>query len=131
MANAATHPGPRQGQFALQMPYSHGTAAPHRLRNVVSDVGLRTFGPKLPCGYPSGTQKWNATSLGIWNSAWKRSITVGCSVVGTEPMPIARAASIRFWTAGMTESAGPLPVASAKTMHGASLIASASPAAER
>jgi len=49
--------------------YFQGTAEPHRLRNVVSDVGLRTFGPKFPCGYPSGTQKWNATSLGIWNIA--------------------------------------------------------------
>src|SRR5437773_1944556 len=49
--------------------YFQGTAAPHRLRNVVSDVGLRTFGPKCPCGYPSGTPKWNATSLGIWNIA--------------------------------------------------------------
>src|SRR5262249_30557957 len=105
--------------------------APHRLRNAVSDVGLRTFGPKLPCGYPSGPQKWNATPLGIWNNAWKRSITVGCSVLGTEPRPIARAARRRFRTAGMTEHAGAVPLASAKTMHGASLIASASPAAER
>jgi hypothetical protein len=28
----------------------HGTEAPQRLRKVVSEVGLRTFGPNLPCG---------------------------------------------------------------------------------
>jgi hypothetical protein len=27
-----------------------GTGASQRLRNVVSEVGLRTLGPKLPCG---------------------------------------------------------------------------------
>jgi hypothetical protein len=27
-----------------------GTGAPQRSRKVVSEVGLRTFGPKLPCG---------------------------------------------------------------------------------
>ena len=35
-------------------------------------------------------------------------MTDGWSVVGTEPIPIARAASIRFCTAGMTQFAGPL-----------------------
>jgi hypothetical protein len=49
--------------------------------------------------------------------------------VGTEPIPIARAASIRFCTAGTTESAGPLCNASANTTQGTSAIASASPAA--
>ncbi len=45
-------------------------------------------------------------------------MTDGWSVVGTEPIPIARAASIKFCTAGMTESAGPSFRASAKTTQG-------------
>src|SRR5262249_14198808 len=56
-------------------------------------------------------------------------MTEGCSVVGTDPIPRARAASIRFCTAGMTESAGASWTASANTMHGTSPIASARPAA--
>jgi hypothetical protein len=58
-------------------------------------------------------------------------MTFGWSVVGTEPMPSERAASIRFWTAGTTEFAGPGGIPKAKTIAGASFIASASPAAER
>ena len=56
-------------------------------------------------------------------------MTDGWSVVGTDPIPSARAASIRFCTAGMTESADPLCKANANTMQGTSAIASASPAA--
>src|SRR5438552_10318832 len=48
-------------------------------------------------------QKWKATSLGIANIARKRSITVGWSVVGTEPMPSECAASIKFCVAGITD----------------------------
>ena len=56
-------------------------------------------------------------------------MTVSCSVVGTEPIPIAHAASIKFCTAGITESGGPLCSANANTMQGTSPMASASPAA--
>src|SRR3989442_2323939 len=59
------------------------------------------------------------------------SITLAWSVVGTEPIPRARAASMRFWQAGMTELAPPGGTASARTTEGASFISSASPAAER
>ena len=56
-------------------------------------------------------------------------MTVGCSVVGTEPIPIARAASIRFCTAGIDRVGRAVGNASANTMQGTSAIASASPAA--
>jgi len=67
--------------------------------------------------------------VGIPGSARTRGMTVGCSVAGTEPMPMARAASIRFCTAGITEFAGPFARASASTTQGTSRIASARPAA--
>src|SRR5579859_90027 len=73
--------------------------------------------------------RWNSMSAGMSSSLYTRSSTCACSVVGTEPIPSARAASIRFWTDGMTELAWPLPVLNASTMHGASLISSARRAA--
>jgi hypothetical protein len=87
------------------------------LRNVVSDVGLRTFGPKFPCGYPSDA-KWKRDVLG---NLEQRVGTIHHRRMQRRRhrADADRAASIRFWTAGMTESAGPLPAASAKTMHGA------------
>ncbi len=74
-------------------------------------------------------QKWKATSFGMPNIARKRSITVAWSVVGSEPMPRAWAASMRFWQAGMIELAPPGGTVSAKTTQGTSFIASASPMA--
>src|ERR671939_260224 len=56
--------------------------------------------------------RWKSISGGMSRSAYTRSSTCGCSVVGTEPIPSARAASIRFCTDGMTELACPLPVVS-------------------
>ena len=50
-------------------------------------------------------QQWNSTSGGIPNIAYTRSITCGCSVVSTDPIPSARAASRRFCTGGNTECA--------------------------
>src|SRR5258708_32207707 len=76
-------------------------------------------------------QKWTLISLGIWNTAWKQSITLGCRVVGSEPMPRAWAASIRFWQAGITELAPPPGAVSAKATHGTSFMSSDSPIAER
>ena len=70
---------------------------------VVSDVGNLLVGPNLPLGYPRGMQQWNSTSGGIPNIAYTRSITCGCSVVSTDPIPSARAASRRFCTGGNTE----------------------------
>ena len=53
-------------------------------------------------------------------------------VVGQEPMPSVRAASIKFWVPVMTESAPPPePTPNAKTIAGASLMSSASRAALR
>ena len=78
-----------------------------------------------------GMQKWNVISFGISNSAWKRSITLACSVVGSEPMPRACAASMRFWHAGITELAPPPGAVKAKTTHGTSFMSSARPIAER
>ena len=64
--------------------------------------------------------------MGIANIARKRSITVGWSVVGTEPMPSECAASIKFCVAGITELAVPGGTAHANTTHGTSFISSAS-----
>jgi len=75
-------------------------------------------------------QKWKVSSLGMPKSARKRSITTAWSVVGSEPIPSAWAASMRFWQAGMTELAPPVGSVSAKTTQGTSFIASASPMAE-
>src|SRR4030095_1950039 len=108
------------------LPYFQGTAPPQRSRKVVSDVGRRLLGPKDPCGYPSGTQNWKGASLGMLSRVFTGSIPLACSVVGTEPIPSARAASIRFCTAGITELAPPWDTLKASTTHGASCRSSAS-----
>src|SRR5829696_2368927 len=77
-------------------------------------------------------QKWKVVPAGTLNIALNRSITTGWSVVGQEPMPSARAASIKFWVAGTTDNAPPpAPTPNAKMMQGASLMSSANWAALR
>jgi hypothetical protein len=76
-------------------------------------------------------QKWKDISFGMSNSAWKRSMTWGCSVVGMEPIPSAPAASMRFWQAGRTEFAPPGGSVKAKTTTGTCPMVSASSAAAR
>src|SRR5579864_8755304 len=70
-------------------------------------------------------------SAGMLNSARNSANTVGWSRVGTEPMPSARAASIRFCAAGNTDSGYEGGTDNAKITHGTDSISSASRIAAR
>ena len=71
-------------------------------------------------------QQWKAMSAGTPNIACTRSMTCGCRVVSTEPIPRARAASRMFCTAGNVDAeATPEGSENARMTAGAFAISSA------